>query len=215
MQPPNIRTLTHQEWKIYKGLRLRALTESPDAFGRILAIEEKRTDASWINRLVGDNSTWNLPLVAEVGDESIGLAWGRIACSNPDVANLYQVWVATSHRGLGVGKLLVEAIITWAKAKNTRYLDLEVTLRDSAAMRLYTRLGFISTGELHPLRPGSEILSQQMRVKYHHQRWWLEMMHLEGATLLMPTNQASLSKTYGFLLLFNLYCISVIHHHLV
>ncbi|MBT3189888.1 MAG: GNAT family N-acetyltransferase [Anaerolineae bacterium] len=157
-QLPKIRTLISQDWEAYKKLRMQSLADSPNAFGRILAEEEKRTDASWINRLMGDGSSLNLPLVAEIEGEPIGLAWGRIEHSNPDVANLYQLWVYPSHRG-GVGKLLVEEVIAWAKEKNAIYLDLGVTLRESPAMRLYTRLEFEALGEPHPLRVGSEILS--------------------------------------------------------
>jgi len=92
------------------------------------------------------------------------LAWGRIETSDPDVAALYQMWVAPSHRGLGAGQMLVEAVIGWAKARNAAYLDLGVTWRDSPARRLYERAGFKPMGEPQPLRPGSQLLGQPMRL---------------------------------------------------
>ena len=36
---PTIRTFSPGEWRAYRDLRLRALTDSPDAFGRTLAEE--------------------------------------------------------------------------------------------------------------------------------------------------------------------------------
>ena len=163
---PKIRTFAPHEWGTYRDLRLRALADSPDAFGRTLAEEQDRSDAEWSNRLAtGANSSWSHPLVAEVDGKPIGLAWGRIEESKPDVANLYQMWVAPSHRRLGVGQMLLEAVIAWARARSASCLDLGVTCGDSPAMRLYVRAGFEPVGEPQRFRPGSELLGQPMRLK--------------------------------------------------
>jgi GNAT superfamily N-acetyltransferase len=162
---PLIRTFAPHEWGIYKDLRLRALADAPDAFGRTLAEEQARSDAEWSERLVtGVNSGWALPLLAEVDGRPVGLAWGRIEASEPDVANLYQMWVAPSHRRRGAGSMLLEAVIAWAKAKGANYLDLGVTYRDSPALRLYRRAGFKPVEKPHPFRPGSDLLGQRMRL---------------------------------------------------
>jgi GNAT superfamily N-acetyltransferase len=162
---PKIRTLAPHEWGIYRDLRLRALADSPDAFGSTLAEEQDRSDAEWLRRLAsGADSRANLPLVAEIRDEPIGLAWGRIETSDPEVAALYQMWVAPSHRGLGAGQMLLEAVIAWARARNASYIDLSVTCGDRPARRLYERAGFKPRGEPQPLRPGSTLLVQPMRL---------------------------------------------------
>ena len=76
---PQIRAFFPHEWRTYKDLRLRALADSPDAFGSTLAAEQDRTDAEWSSRLAsGAGSGLDLPLVAEVDGEPAGLAWGRI-----------------------------------------------------------------------------------------------------------------------------------------
>ena len=163
---PQIRAFFPHEWRTYKDLRLRALADSPDAFGSTLAAEQDRTDAEWSSRLAsGAGSGLDLPLVAEVDGEPAGLAWGRIDREDPEVAYLYQMWVAPDHRGLGAGKLLLEAVIAWAKEKNASYLVLGVTYRDSPAMRLYQRAGFAPVGQPEPLRLGSELLGQSMRLE--------------------------------------------------
>jgi GNAT superfamily N-acetyltransferase len=161
----NIRILAPYEWATYKDLRLRALPDSPAAFGRTLAEEQDRSDAEWSSRLASSAEyRWDLPVVAEVGNEPIGLTWGRIDKSHPDVANLYQMWVAPSQRRLGAGRMLLDAVITWARVKNASYLDLGVTCGDSPAMRLYTRTGFRPVGQPVPFQPGSELLGQPMRL---------------------------------------------------
>jgi GNAT superfamily N-acetyltransferase len=163
---PTIRSFAAHEWATYKRLRLHALADSPDAFGRTLAEEQDRPDELWSSRLAaGAGSEWDLPLLAEVDGLPAGLAWGRIESSNPELANLYQMWVAPEYRGLGAGRMLLEAVIAWARAKGARHLELGVTLRDSPAMRLYTRAGFELAGEPEPIRPGAELLATPMRLE--------------------------------------------------
>lgn len=163
---PAIRTFAAHEWAIYKDIRLRALADSPDAFGRTLAEEQDRSDGVWSNRLkTGATSEWDLPLLAEVHGEPAGLAWCHIDQSNPKVANLYQVWVAPGYRRLGIGKMLVDAAIAWTKAKKACYLELGVTWIESPARRLYTRSGFKPIEQPLPLRPESRLLVQKMRLE--------------------------------------------------
>jgi GNAT superfamily N-acetyltransferase len=163
---PEIRPFVSHEWPLYKSLRLRALAESPDAFGSTLAAEQGRSDHDWSNRLAsGINSELDLPLVAEVDGVPAGLAWGRVDRDDPEVVNLYQMWVAPEYRGLGAGQMLVETVITWAKDKGARCLNLGVTDRDSPARRLYRRLGFAPVGQPEPLRPGSDLFCQSMRLQ--------------------------------------------------
>jgi GNAT superfamily N-acetyltransferase len=163
---PEIRLFASHEWPLYKGLRLRALAESPDAFGSTLAAEQGRSDLDWSNRLAsGIGSGLDLPLLAEVNGDPAGLAWGRVDRDDPDVVNLYQMWVAPDYRGLGAGRMLVEAVIAWARVKGVRCLNLGVTDRDSPARRLYLRLGFVPVGQPEPLRPGSDLSCRSMRLQ--------------------------------------------------
>ena len=160
-----IRRLTPPEWSSYRDLRLRALAESPDAFGSTLELEGARADAEWERRLMaGANSPSDLPLVAWLGDEMIGLAWGWLRATEPEVASLSQVWVAPEHRGRGVARMLLDAVVAWAREAGARYLVLDVTCGDTAARRLYVRAGFDPWGDPEPLRPGSRLLKQRMRL---------------------------------------------------
>ena len=162
---PSIRTFAADEWRLYRDLRVRALADSPNAFGSTLAAEAGRPDAEWARRLASSaDLRVSRPLVAELGGELVGLAWGRIDMSAPDVAALYQMWVAPTHRGRGVGQKLLKAVIAWATAQNVAALDLGVTCGDSPARRLYERAGFKPLGEPQPLRPGSTLLAQPMRL---------------------------------------------------
>jgi GNAT superfamily N-acetyltransferase len=161
---PSVRPFRAHEWRTYRDLRLRALTDSPDAFEATLAGEESRADGEWANRLaLGADDRWNLPLLAEVAAQPVGLAWGRIEKTTPDVARVYQMWVAPAHRGQGAGRILLEAIIAWASAAGVRRLGLGVTCGESPARGLYVRAGFTPIGQAGPLRPGSALLVQPMQ----------------------------------------------------
>jgi GNAT superfamily N-acetyltransferase len=113
---PSVRAFRPHEWRVYRDLRLRALADSPDAFGGTLAEGIDRPDTEWSNRLAsGADTRWNFPVVAELAGEAIGLAWGRIEPSEPEAAHLYQMWVDPRFRRLGAGQMLLRAVIDWAK----------------------------------------------------------------------------------------------------
>jgi GNAT superfamily N-acetyltransferase len=152
--------------ELYREIQLRTLKDSPDAFGSTFEQEVMIQDDGWQKRLSENtNQDLDLPLFAEVGGEPVGLAWGRVDRSNPQIANLYQMWVAPEYRANGIGRMLVDAVISWAREKNAEYLELGVTYSNSPARRLYERAGFVPWGHPEPLRPGSELLYQTMRFK--------------------------------------------------
>lgn len=160
-----IRHFTADEWPTYRELRLRALADSPDAFGSTLERESAFTDNEWRNRLAdGVSAPDAIPLVALVDDTPAGLAWARVADDDAEVAHLYQVWVAPEHRGLGIGRLLIERAIAWARESGLRVLLLDVTAGNSAAVQLYRQLGFVDAGDTQPLREGSALRRQPMQL---------------------------------------------------
>jgi GNAT superfamily N-acetyltransferase len=160
---PTIRTFAAHEWPTYRDLRLRALAESPEAFGRTLAEEEGRPERSWIERLAnGAASEFELPLVADLDGTPAGLAWGHRDADAPETAHVFQMWVAPEFRRLGAARMLLEAIIEWASDSGVRTLLLAVTCGNVSARTLYERKGFVPAGEPEPLRPESELFSQRM-----------------------------------------------------
>jgi ribosomal protein S18 acetylase RimI-like enzyme len=162
---PSIRRLVPREWQLYRELRLRSLADSPDAFGGTLAEEKARSDLDWATRLASaEHQQQNLALVAEVGAEAVGLAWGRIEAHEAEVAHVYQMWVAPDFRGLGAGRRLLDTVVAWARERDAREVLLGVTSGDTPATRLYARAGFVRFGGLTPIRPGSSCHVHTMRL---------------------------------------------------
>jgi len=161
----SIRRFTADEWRTYRDVRLRALSESPDAFGSTYEREVVLADDDWRERVaVGATAADQLPLVALVDGVPAGLSWGRVHDEEPDVAHIYSVWVAPEHRGLGIARLLMEEVIAWARAFGVRVVRLDVTVGNRGAEQLYRGLGFIEVGDTQPMRAGTTLRSQVMEL---------------------------------------------------
>ena len=157
-----IRQLTEQDWREYKRLRLASLQDAPDSFGSTFEKEQLFSEATWRARLTPAAVTAQLPLIAFVDGTAVGLAFGVLHNSSDSCAHVYQMWVANSARGRGIGKLLLQKILDWAAHLNIEEVNLLVTVDNAAAITLYQRLGFQARPALEPLRDGSKIMVQTM-----------------------------------------------------
>lgn len=160
-----VRTIHPSEWRAYKAIRLRALGDAPDAFASTLALEVERPDALWQERLsLAATSNQDLPFFAVSGAEPVALAWAKVDAVNPCNVNLFQMWVAPECRGQGIGGRLLDHASRWARSTGATWLSLGVTCGDTPALRLYSRAGFIAIGRPEPLREGSSLRAQNMRL---------------------------------------------------
>lgn len=158
-----VRRLGGEEWVEYRDVRLRALADSPDAFGSTYEDAVLRPDADWRERVSAcAESRLELPLVLADGDRFMGLAWGLIAPEEPETAHVFQMWVAPDVRGRGHGAALLGELIRWAREAGAARAVLRVTCGNDPAERLYERAGFRPVGEPEPLRPGAVLSSRRM-----------------------------------------------------
>ncbi|WP_308910692.1 GNAT family N-acetyltransferase [Pseudokordiimonas caeni] len=75
-----------------------------------------------------------------------GVAVGTVAvrADGGGVYELTKLGVTPAARGLGLGRLLCEAVIDWFSAQGGTRLYLETHTKLTAAMRLYEALGFVT-----------------------------------------------------------------------
>jgi ribosomal protein S18 acetylase RimI-like enzyme len=143
-----VRRLAPGEVELLRDIRLRALEDTPLAFGSTYAREVAFEPAEWERRArdsaAGERS---VTFVVEPRD---GMAAGAIH-DDPAVAHLYGMWVAPEARGSGAGRALVDAVIAWARERGARRLTTSVTEDNDGALRLYERAGFVDTGAREPL----------------------------------------------------------------
>lgn len=142
-----VRRLSPDDWEDFRDIRLRALADSPDAFASTLAREEGFTEADWRQRLAGP---------VYVVDDPRPVAVGGIF-DNAGTPHVWGMWTDPAHRGRGHARLILDTLIP---AGTPAQLDVNVTNGD--ARPAYERYGFVGTGELEPLRPGSEMLIERM-----------------------------------------------------
>jgi ribosomal protein S18 acetylase RimI-like enzyme len=134
----------------YKTVRLRALQDEPSAFGSTYARESQFSEADWHTRAANLCTPHSIGYIAYHQDEYCGIAAGFLDKELPQNAELVSMWVAPTHRRTGSGKLLVDAIESWARLSAAHTLRLMVTNTNLAAISFYEHLGFIATGRTEP-----------------------------------------------------------------
>jgi ribosomal protein S18 acetylase RimI-like enzyme len=146
---PAVAALTVDDWPLWRELRLRALAESPGAFGSTLAEWSGAgdTEQRWRGRLrsVAHN------LVASFGGEAVGMASGTEPVAGE--VELLSMWVAPEARGRGVGEALIDAVVAWASSQGARGVALDVREGNLPAIGLYTRMGFADVGRSSDCEP--------------------------------------------------------------
>ena len=154
----------------YKTLRLEALNQSPEAFSSTWDSESLYTDDIWISRLTdpekvafacvytdGQTSRWvgqvtmRGPLSAE--EFALPPESGQTTPESDEKDEKWQMlslYISIDHRGKGLSAKLCQAAFGFLSDRVKRGPTLTVRLmlkpENSAALRLYERLGFIWTG---------------------------------------------------------------------
>lgn len=91
---------------------------------------------------------WNLErtFVAWAGEERVGLIF---VLETPFGFGEIGMQVARAWRGRGVGTLLLQTVIDWARGAGLHKLTLSVFPHNQAAIALYRKFGFVEEGR-HP-----------------------------------------------------------------
>src|SRR5215470_2260873 len=153
----------HNVW-VFKAVRLRALQDTPYAFGATYAKESQLPDSDWIKRVERMNGEIGVGFMAiDNGDGTgCGIAGSFLDLVDPTHAELISMWTAPTHRRQGVGRLLVDQVMKWARSRNARVLLLMVVSNNEAAIRFYERLGFTRTGRTQPYPNDPTLIEYEM-----------------------------------------------------
>jgi ribosomal protein S18 acetylase RimI-like enzyme len=126
---------------ILRELRLRAMSDSPDAFGSTYERESARTTSDW-QKWLAPGATF----ILDTPDGAKGIVAGVRDGADREVVHLMAMWVDREVRGSGAGDDLVAAVVSWAAAEGARVVRLEVMQSNAHARRCYERNGFRRTG---------------------------------------------------------------------
>ncbi|UYG16490.1 GNAT family N-acetyltransferase [Brachybacterium huguangmaarense] len=167
-----IRRVGLEDLAAHRRLRLEMLAADPDAFWARREDVARWSDERWREDIRGPR----LHLQARVGDEVQGgiavLPEGYTAEHTiaPDEAILVSLWVRPAARGTGISTALLRGARDLAVSLGRPRLQLEVDERNTAARRMYERVGFRDTGRREP-RDG------------HDSRWVEYMAHADHLAL--------------------------------
>lgn len=137
-----LRTASPDDCRVWRAVRLAALTDSPDAFGSRLDEWADAPEDRWRNRLSIPGATDLLAVDVDSGTE-VGMATGTPATDSSGCAELISMWVDPSARGQGVASALIAAIAHWAAESGATTLVLSVMNDNLAARRAYERNRFV------------------------------------------------------------------------
>jgi GNAT superfamily N-acetyltransferase len=148
--------------EVFKRVRLRALAESPGAFGSTYAREAQFTDEEWLARVARWDGDSGVGFLAFEDGEACGIAGAFLDPEDGAGAHLVSMWTDTAHRQKGVGRLLVDAVADWARGRGALTLRLMVTSKNEGAIRFYERLSFAMTGHTEPYPNDASLIEYEM-----------------------------------------------------
>lgn len=116
-----------------------------DDFNQVLQAIKNKAESTFNNR---EDST--LVLFAELDKEPVGYALGRIVQEEETADNgtgkvglFDELYVDEAARGIKLGQLLTEGVMTWMKSKGINRVKLHAYSWNTAARKLYERNGFM------------------------------------------------------------------------
>jgi ribosomal protein S18 acetylase RimI-like enzyme len=127
--------LTESDWRMFAGVRLRALTDSLGADDPQYRQESTFTAAQWRRRL-RDHAQF----VALLNDRPVGLIGAQQ--EDAETVYLYSLWLDPAARGHGLARPLVAAAVEWARDRRARLVTLRVSVDNTVARGVYQSLGF-------------------------------------------------------------------------
>lgn len=136
---PRIVEIGPDDWRSWRQLRLRSLSEDPQAFASSTArwTGDLDSEARWRDRLAAPGACF----VAFDASTPVGMA-GATPGDDGSV-QLVSMWVVPAARGRGIGSALVSAVIEWVReAAAGPAIGLRVMDGNQAASWLYQRSGF-------------------------------------------------------------------------
>ena len=148
----NIETLKPEHASALNGLIKVGLREFPSSFITDLADIENRPDQAVADDLQGLQSTDDFRLGAF---DNSGRLVGTVRLIRQQnskqlhAAEIVFLFVHREFQNQGIGQLLMKSAIERAKKiPRLEHLDLSVSLDSEAAIRLYEKVGFVSTGTI-------------------------------------------------------------------
>ena len=111
----------------------------------VVAIEQSAYDHPWTrgNFLDSMRSGYEAQILG-AGDTVLGYF---VAMKGVDEVHLLNITVAPARQGEGWGRVMLDALVLWARGQGAQWLWLEVRVSNVRAQRIYERHGYKRVGE--------------------------------------------------------------------
>ena len=125
-----------------------------DRLDAVMAIEQVAYAHPWTQGNFADSlrAGYQAQLLV-AGDTLIGYF---VAMKGVDEVHLLNITVAPSLQGQGWGRVMLDALATWARGQGAQWLWLEVRQGNVRAQRLYERQGYRQVGKRKGYYPAAE-----------------------------------------------------------
>lgn len=166
MSDVSVRALGPEDWQAYRGMRLAALQEAPLAFTNTYAQEEEFDESFWRTRMARSARLLATAEGVAVGIVSVGQA-------EPDVAELFGMWVVPDSRGMGVAWKLMEAATEHARAEGKRALQAWVSTENGRAVAFFSSYGFRPSDQRRAMSTDAAIQELAMTLPLGEDSGWV------------------------------------------
>lgn len=160
---PQIRRLEPADAALYREIRLEALQKNPEAFGSTFE-RESAQPLSWFEAAIGRADIFGAFLDGKLA----GIAGFSVQEGSKQAHKglLWAMYVRDVARGLGLGKILVAAVLDHARGR-VEMVQLTVVSENEAARRLYEAMGFVEYGfERRGLKQDGRYHDEVLMVKF-------------------------------------------------
>jgi ribosomal protein S18 acetylase RimI-like enzyme len=162
-----IRALTPADAPAFRALRVRALRDHPEAFGRTPEeVDAVEVIAERFRRDAGSDLDFALGMFE--GEALVGMAGchRENAVKHRHVAYIWGVYVAPEHRRTGLGRRLFVAAVARARTwPDLEFLWLDVTTVNEGARALYASCGFRTAGtKPRSLKVGDRYYDEELMI---------------------------------------------------
>ena len=144
-----IRLAREEDVQAYRGLRLEALRNHPEAFSSDYAANLAKPLTYWADRLKPDVTNSTVALYFAAHDRQLIGMCGIARADSPKTqhsASIISMYVQPDWRGFRIAGGLIAACLDWARARDVKIVKLAVVTTNSAAIHCYGRWGFRAYG---------------------------------------------------------------------
>ncbi|HSI54358.1 MAG: ribosomal protein S18-alanine N-acetyltransferase [Ramlibacter sp.] len=139
---------------VFKSIEAQFEPMTDERLHEVVAIEQAAYEHPWTRGNFGDSlrSGYEAQLLV-AGEALLGYF---VAMKGVDEVHLLNITVAPAHQGQGWGRVMLDALVLWARGQGAQWLWLEVRASNTRAQRIYEHHGYRRVGERKGYYPAAQ-----------------------------------------------------------